>query len=370
MSSRFVISEGGVSLTLLEEAPWGASKLRFAFRLGWRCACYLPTGLIDSAEEFSRSPQNSSIWMARGRAVNVFVQCGPKAKLGTGMGLIADFWVEGSRSTSDEIKEARDALEIVCSELNALLNLSSNYSWHLKIRQEFFEVKLPNSLAYRLDTVRAKAALKSKFNASSPYDQSLPTLQLHGNRLQTGPEPPGVIDALWRYLKEEMGDTATTVSLKSTPFRYMSYIPIIMAAMLVATWLLPLKAWSVTLAGATFVILMGMALFPAHYIGWRTLFRQTFAVATFGFFGIAVFGVAYAVRAIVSDELGPVTKLGYPFLVSTSLGIAGGIIGDSPKGIAQIIAHIQLLLFLSGLLSVVAVLLKINRNVRQRGESG
>jgi hypothetical protein len=99
------------------------------------------------------------------------------------------------------------------------------------------------------------------------------------------------------------------------------------------------------------------------------MFRQTATLATVGFFGIGVFGVAYAVCALLeSDALGEsIATLGYPFLVSTGVGVAGGILGGNPRGAARIIAHIQLLFFLSSLIGVAAVLFRIDRGVRRRG---
>ena len=114
-------------------------------------------------------------------------------------------------------------------------------------------------------------------------------------------------------------------------------------------------------------VLMGWALWPARNLGFRRVAQQGVTLVTFGFFGIGFFGILYATCALLSDEaFGHVTRLGYPFLFSTSLGVAGGVLGE-PKGFARVLTHIQLLLFMSALISVIAVVLGIERNVRRQG---
>jgi len=102
-------------------------------------------------------------------------------------------------------------------------------------------------------------------------------------------------------------------------------------------------------------------------VGFKSILGRTSIVTTFGFYGIVVFGLIYAVFALTNSEaLGQTATLGYPFLVSTSLGVAGGLLGEA-KGPVRIVIHIQLLLFLSGLMAALLILIRVRRDVGTRG---
>jgi hypothetical protein len=59
-----------------------------------------------------------------------------------------------------------------------------------------------------------------------------------------------------------------------------------------------------------------------------------------------------------------IVSLGYRFLVSVALGVSVGVLGSIPTA-AALIAHVQLLIFLMGLVGVVALLLRIDTNLRE-----
>jgi hypothetical protein len=262
------------------------------------------------------------------------------------------------------------ALESERQNLNARLDVRSIPDWQLRTEQEFLDVRLARFIARYLNTDQAKEEIVRRQGERTRddlnYEEKLPTLRVSGNRLRFGPEPVGNVDAFRSYLSDETSEDATIARLTPRTLRLWSWIPVLMAAALVASWSLPLQNWSIAVASIVFAFLMVLTILPARTIGWQTLFRQTTAVAATGFFGIAIFGLAYAARAIAGgEELRNVTSLGDPFLTSTGLGVAGGILDEYPKGAARIIAHLQLLLFLSGLIGVVAVLLRIDRSVRR-----
>jgi len=267
-----------------------------------------------------------------------------------------------------EIQRAAEALENVRKQIDAHLGVDVDTDLELKKGQEFIEIGLPRYVARHLDTGRAKAAITSHLRTSARRQESVPSLEVAGRSLKLGPETEGTIDAVRRFLDEETSEAAKDALLATSPYERLSWIPIFMAALLVVTWAFPLRRWTILMFAFLLLALMGLAVTPARDVGWRTTLRQSRTIAALGFFGIGVFGIAYSVCALVSEEaLGHVTRLGYPFLVSTGLGVAGGLLGDNPRGAALVIAHIQLLLFLGGLIGVVATLLRIERAVRQRG---
>jgi len=372
-TSRFVVKRSGVEFSLNENVPWSESARRLkrsALLLGWRCVSTIPPGRIGQAQSFEQS-SNGPYWRStHGHKVNVFVRS--EAKSETEMGLVIDLWTDRPRSTSSDIEQAAEALDIVRKEIAEQIDLGDDIRlpWSLKREQEFLEVKLPRFIARHLNTENVRARITPHLKRDEYYYmERLPTLQAIRGRLRLGPEPSGAVDAVRGFLDEETSEKATESILRSSRYHRWSWVPIAMAGLLVLTWCFPLKPWSVALVASLLLGLMTLAVFPARDVGWRKIFRKTTAIAALGFFGIGVFGVAYAVCALISDDaLGRhVTRLGYPFLVSTGLGVAGGILGDNPTGAARIIAHVQLLLFLSGLIGVVAMLLRIDRGVRARG---
>jgi cation transport ATPase len=150
--------------------------------------------------------------------------------------------------------------------------------------------------------------------------------------------------------------------------------PVLMAAVLVATWWIKFERDEATnLINIAAVVLFLIVLFLlGAYQRFQNNPRATFddssTSISFAFLIIGLFGAAYA----LCEVFGPTSLLpsnpefhylGYAFLMSTSIGIAGGILGE-PGVWPRIIAHIQLLLFLSGLALVFARLLRLE--VRSR----
>jgi hypothetical protein len=364
---RFII-KGGREFALEEYPPWrnSAQKLkRSALRIGWRCVSRIPAGLIQQAEDFVVSSGGLYVRSALGHDVNVSGRL-ERSPNEYDLTLVVDLWTRCPRSTGVCIQRAAEVLDKIRAEVNSRVGLGLGFTWTLKKEQEFLDVKPPRFVLRAMTREDAIAAITSRMTEEKyRYRDPLPTMELAQGRLKLGPEPEGAVDAVRRYLQEETSEKTKESILESSS--YHQWISPAMAGVLLATWMLPLKAWSVGLVAFLLVALMVVAILPVRYVGWSTIFHQTTTVASLGFFGIGVFGIAYSLCALVSDDLGPVTRLGYPFLVSTGLGVAGGILGDNPKGIARILAHVQLLLFLGGLVGVFAVLLRIERGIRERG---
>lgn len=146
-------------------------------------------------------------------------------------------------------------------------------------------------------------------------------------------------------------------------------IPILMAATLVATWGIRFQyeqtadIMQIAAVVSLLTILFVVGAYKTVHQNWRTTFNDTSASISFAFLVIGLFGAGYALCEVFipgslnKDQL-KVVYLGYPFLLSTSIGIAGGIFGE-PTRAPQIIAHVQLLLFLTGLALVFARLLRL-----------
>ncbi len=366
---RFVMDPDYCSrFVLADDVPWRHAKLGWkypAVRVGWRCYCKIPPGLSEHALQFAEASKSAEPWATRGQYVNVTIDAHPDCK-GYGMPLVIDLWVEKSRNTVDDIQAATTALEVVRREIEAQLRLDS--IWHLAKQQEFLDVELPPSIARHLDSDRARAAIVALLETEKRIGDLLPTLNLLKRRLTFGPEHGGTIEAVQRYLERETGERPKRGADEPALSHLQSWIALMMAATILLTWSLPLRPWSIAVVTVVLTGLFTWGIVPRSNVPWKSMLRQTPTVASIGFFGIGMFGIGYAVCALLDHEaLGPVSRLGYPFLVSTGLGIAGGILGDNPKGAARILAHIQLLLFLGGLMGVVAVLFRIDRGTRQRG---
>jgi len=238
----------------------------------------------------------------------------------------------------------------------------------LEQHQEFLDVKLPRLVSRCINADRVRVAIAGKMPRTFPTPD-LPTISTANRRLKFGPEPKGAIQASESYLLQETSNETKETELKSGRFKNRTWVPVAMGVAMVASWRLPLSWWALILVSAIQLALFIWFIWPARDVGFSTIFRKTTTVVTTGIFGIVIFGIAYAVCALTTNDFnfGEAPKLGNPFLVSTGLGVCGGILGDSPTGAALVIAHIQLLLFLSGIAGIVATVLRIDRGTRQRG---
>jgi hypothetical protein len=366
VESRFVIYSDYGRFALPEDLPWSdVPHTKFVWRraplrLGGRYSATISSIYRDVVAALAPS---SPIWTAHEKDVHVKLQI-IKDDSHDNLLLLVDLWTQADEASVEDIEHCERALAEVLNRVAASLNV--NFTLRMEKRQEFIEYKLPARISRKHNILQIRAAIASKIRSFLGFKDQLPTLSLIDRQLKFGPEPPGNVNAFRQFLEAEI---PARTRQKETPVnRLWSFVPVAMAAVLVLTWWLPLRIWSICLVAGMLITLMSTSLWPARVVGFRSVLRRTATTASLGFFGIGAFGVAYAIRALQGDDLGVVDTLGYPFLVSAGVGIAGGILGENPKGAARIIAHIQLLLFLGGLIGIVAVLLRIDRGVRQRRE--
>jgi len=241
------------------------------------------------------------------------------------MPIVADIWTHHVSGTADEIRESAEALENVRNQIETTLDL--NYAWTLKKEVEFIEIKLPRFVAKHMDASRAETAILSRLRGEYKFKGSLPSLQVVGTSLVVGPEPEGLINAVRDFLDKETSEKANATQLTAHAYKRLPWMPLFMAGLLLLTWAFSLRIWSVVLVAVLQVAILVIVMFPPRDVGWQTALRQTATMATAGLFGIGIFGIAYSICALMSDkDLGHVTRLGYPFLVATGLGVAGGIL--------------------------------------------
>ena len=102
--------------------------------------------------------------------------------------------------------------------------------------------------------------------------------------------------------------------------------PIATAAVLGLTWPLPLRSWTIAATAAAIVALTFETLRQARR-EWQAQ-RQTAALAAAAAAAlsiVAAIALGYAAFALVRvGVFGPVTRLGYPFLVASGLRLDGG----------------------------------------------
>lgn len=368
--SRFVIHESSdYRFTLSETVPWqndSSEWLPFGARIGWRCYCTVyghSTRAIDEIiEALGSSP---SLYVAEQlQAIYFSARFATKRTSLGRVALVVDVWTSRPRAMPEDIEEAANALGAAVKVISAKLNLVYT---DLRKEQEFIEVWLAPFIVSRLQPEFASATLASY--SKSRRAEDLPTVRVDDDRLKLGPEHDGTIHAVVQYLQAMTDEVRRDTFLSAPPYSFTKLAPLGLAFLLVFSWALPLTTLSVTAFATLFIAIAGAALLPAYSVGWDIVFRQPSTIATATFFGIGMFGVLYAMCALSGDEqLGHVTSLGYPILVATSLGVAGGVLGDNPSGAARVIAHIELLLFLSGIAGFVTLLLRIDRQTRKQRE--
>ena len=338
-----------------------------SLRQAWRCVCRVRGGR-EELEEFLRSPSAPTDRSVLDVLVHVSASVG-EATEPKYYALVIDLWADLTRAQGLNLHLAVEALK---AALKQVMFQCSSFVYEVREpEQVYMSVRLPTRLARRLRTSdQAKVALRPHLPPDK-FSQVATTVRLDGSQLTLGPEPPRTPTDVETWLSDETRDHTKYVIPESSPSRRRALFPIAMAAVLVGAWALPLRTWSVATLGAVVAVLITLALFPARKIGLGATLRQTSTIAALGLFWIAVFGIGYATCELLSPgSLGEsVTKLGHPLLVATALGVAGGLVGnDNPTGAARILAHVELLLFLGGLVGVLAILLRIDMNVRRRDQ--
>jgi hypothetical protein len=144
------------------------------------------------------------------------------------------------------------------------------------------------------------------------------------------------------------------------------YAPWTLVALLLGTWFFRLEPLTLLVAAIAMTIPMVIMAVQARSTGWRLYLLRSGAVTAAALYFIALFGVAYGICALFASTGPPADRLGNSFLTATSMGLAGGVVGDALDGMALRVAHVQLLLFLGGLTTLIAKVLRIEALLRER----
>jgi hypothetical protein len=362
---KFTFAPGGSYESVLpNDVPWSDDG-GHASRIAWRCAVCIPPGSVDRAQQFVDRLDGHAVWGRLGYKVHLVAKVlkSPSASAGLVLGFVVlvNLWVEiGRMATARTISDAEGALEAVREQVSISLCAASdlNQEWSLSIRQEFAYIRLPTRR--QISTQNLWSALASLL-LTGRREVSFPTLSIAGNTVRFGPEPLGAIDALRKFLAQErMGGDARD---PTKPSHSAWIAPLSLAGLMLLAWLVPISWPSVLL---TSLLLAGMFAYQVQHtlaFGRRGWWERPPVVSSLGLFGIAVFGLGYAFCWLRDPNALPdAHSLGYAFLVSVGVGVAGGVIGDhAPAGSARVLAHIELLLYLGGIAAIVALLLNLRR---------
>jgi hypothetical protein len=184
---RFVIGRGHSHFLLDNNRPWNRStraRRAPALRIGWRCVSYIPPGLEAKAEECLRSYDGGRDWSALGHRVNVSViekRLPIPRTDATDMFLVVDLWAERPRSTSSDVRQVTEALDVVRKQVAAWLNLFA------EDEQEYLHIRLPRFVSRHLSSGRAKAAISEGLSRERAREGFLSSLDIAGSCLDLGP---------------------------------------------------------------------------------------------------------------------------------------------------------------------------------------
>jgi hypothetical protein len=129
----------------------------------------------------------------------------------------------------------------------------------------------------------------------------------------------------------------------------------------VLTWAVPLAWWATLLFAALFCAIGALAMNE-----YRLRIDRAIPAIVTSLLAIALFGISYAIIGLAAggEALGVdrSPQLGEAFLIATSLGIAGGLLDNDDLALGtKLLAHIQLLLFLTALVAAVATVIRTRR---------
>jgi hypothetical protein len=289
-----------------------------------------------------------------------------------GIVITVDLWVERPHADPAAIDAATSALELIVSEIERQLDPTGRLRvWPVLRQQEFAILRLRGSSRRTLANGRARNVLGALMAPSNDDSADLPSVRLDGGTLCVGPEPEGAIEAVKTLLRQEQSaDSASAPTGRAEISRYWWIVPIAIAMAMLCAWRLSISGFSISCYFALLTVLLGVSLSPAPKFGWRQWLARPPVAATIGFAGTGLFGLGYALCWLFDHHsLQDANSLGYAFLASLGIGIAGGVIGDhAPAGAARVLAHVQLLLYLGGVAGIIALLLNIQRATAPRGE--
>lgn len=276
--------------------------------------------------------------------------------------------LSGQRAVAspDELSFLQDALKTAHDQITTAMTVHRS-AWSsqakLSLSQEFVITKLPRWLEVTLTTDIAAAGLGDALQPQS-------TVAVSNGILSLGPEDEGTLDRLQKYLTKQFRAAREGERLDRIAKPSALYAPWTLVVLLLGTWFLRLESLTLLVAAIAMTIPIGiMALQAWRSTGWRLYLLRPGAVTAIALYFICLFGVAYGICALPGIAQTPpiqTERLGNSFLIATSMGLAGGVVGDSLSGLALRVAHVQLLLFLSGLTLLIAKVLRIDALLRDR----
>lgn len=233
------------------------------------------------------------------------------------------------------------------------------------VEYEFIDLRLPDAIRGPLDDDVVRSALRAQDrDLAREFTSSVAS---HSQmRLSVGPEKPGAILAVARYVEERLRAASYGV-FDSKGYRRLLLVPPAMAACLVLSWFLPLN-WPCTLAWfGLFAVLLGIVVATLwRKVPPRHFFLRARTGSALFFFVIAAFATAYAVadlfdpNVLASDKATNV-GLGNAYLVATGITFTAGVLTAPLKGLGLQIAHVQMIVFMATIVNVAIAILRLER---------
>lgn len=375
-------SIGGESFVYPSEGPWTENRKPPSLRIGLRRFCWAwrdvkdPRDYSDAIAKI-QSTRLSGMYTIHQKAFRVdhaqSATNGKHEKVCFGI----EVWVTSRRATSECIRAIIEIIENVSipdlfkqlagvkNGLNLLSNVDTGFEEGAV--QEFIDVRTPSVLGAIDQGVLRNRLVRCSRSSGTAFL----TATFTRRRLTFGPERAGAIMSASKYLEQCNDAAATDKIFNSEAYSWIPWIPLLMAVMLPLTWISPLKWPDLAVWMFAYAVLMAAAVLPwlrGEVLGRYVFYRGRTVAAGF-FFVVALFATAYAIAALFpGDPLGrpAPTQLGYAYLVSTGMTFTVGLLGGALSGSALIIAHVQMIVFLSAVGTAAATIFQIERNTRSR----
>ena len=315
--------------------------------LGQRCR-------VDNDRD--RTPADFDSFMAKFGQISVWPvgrdKVVARAYKGEGVEIVE---LSGARKVAspEDLDLLRTALKQARQDITSALNTDWDVRTELRVATEFAFVTLPQWLASNLAAGVIDAAL------SLPQPSVVTLIDEH---LAVGPAKEGALKTLHDYLDVQFRAARRGEILDRIGGSSPMHAPWTLVALLLGTWLFRLEPLTLLIAAAAMTVPIVILAFQARATGWRLYLQRAGALTAIALYSIALFGVAYGACALANRAHNPAAApepLGNAFLIATSMGLAGGVVGDALSGAALRVAHVQLLLFLGGLTALLARVLRI-----------
>lgn len=259
--------------------------------------------------------------------------------------------VQRESASPEDLALMQEALEQVRTHLTSAIWPRYVAEAELSMTGEFAFVELPTWLESFLTSDMATAAVDAS------------TVSVSNGTLSFGPEHEGSLDSLQRFLAKQYKAAREGERLDRTAGATAMPVAWILVALLLVTWFVKLGAVTLLAAGVAMTLPIAFLAWQARAIGWRLYLLRPGAVTAVALYSVCLFGLAYGVCALDATKS---EALGNSFLIATSMGLAGGVVGESLTGAALRVAHVQLLLFLGGMSVLIARVLRIDAVLKNR----